>query len=224
VNFATELLKPNCAKEFLDDFLPFQKKIAFFGVFNSLSQTLIKITSIGVPDFYQGTELWDLNLVDPDNRRPVNFKRRQKLLAEIAEAPPLKAVTFLEQPQQGKIKLYETYKALEARKSAGELFTDGTYISLKVKGAYSNQIVAFCRRKGTKFAVTVVPRFLVGLPTRQSGFSGFDWKDTAVLLPPEAPREWRNAFTGEHHLSRETILAGELFKAFPTALLLSGEA
>jgi (1->4)-alpha-D-glucan 1-alpha-D-glucosylmutase len=82
--FAADLLDPQKASGFLEDFLPFQEKIAQFGVYNSLAQTLLKTASPGIPDFYQGAELWDLNLVDPDNRRPVDFKKRQELLAKIA--------------------------------------------------------------------------------------------------------------------------------------------
>ena len=141
--FATETLADD---SFIDTFLPFQKKIAFYGFYNSLAQTLLKITCPGVPDFYQGTELWDLNLADPDNRRPVNFQKRQELLAEVAKLRPEGANELLLNPGDGKAKIYLIYKALELRRKQRLLFEEGVYLPLAVKGSLAEHVVAFCRK------------------------------------------------------------------------------
>ena len=143
--------------------MPFQKKVAFYGCFNSLAQTLLKATCPGIPDFYQGTELWDLNLVDPDNRRPINFQLRQKLLAEIIELKPAKAPELLQTPTDGRVKLYVIYKLLQLRRKSRALFEQGDYIPLAVKGTYAEHVVAFCRKKDNAYAITVALRFPIAL-------------------------------------------------------------
>jgi (1->4)-alpha-D-glucan 1-alpha-D-glucosylmutase len=144
-NFAQEILS---SKDFTDAFLPFQQKTAYCGAINSLAQTLLKITSPGIPDFYQGTELWDLNLVDPDNRRSVNYQIRQKLLVETAQLQPAKAPTLLETLDTGQVKLYVTYRALQFRRRHKQLFEQGQYLPLAVEGKLAENAVAFLRKKG----------------------------------------------------------------------------
>ena len=171
--FAAELLDDN---GFLEAFLPLQKKIAHLGFYNTLAQTLLKITCPGVPDFYQGTELWDLTLVDPDNRRPVDFQKRQTLLAEVAKLNPEKAPELLAAYSDGKAKLYVIHKALLFRRKHRRLFEEGEYLPLAVGGARADHVVAFARKTGDSYAVTVVPRFLASLlyigggGSRQSNF------------------------------------------------------
>jgi (1->4)-alpha-D-glucan 1-alpha-D-glucosylmutase len=226
--FVDTLFEGEQAGEFREDFLPFQNKISNFGVFNSLSQTLLKITCPGIPDFYQGAELWDLNMVDPDNRRPINFQQRQKLLAEIQKTEPAKATKLLEDPIDGKAKLYLIFRALAARKRRRELFEQGTYVPLVVKGRFSRHVIAFCRIKGSLCAVTAVPRFLASLPRRE-GKAGFDWQDTVVFLPDSEVKAWVNVFTKEkivpHQVSGRAVLrVSDLLERFPVALLLSEES
>ena len=103
---------------FLADFLPFQKQIAYFGFFNTLSQTLLKITCPGVPDFYQGSELWNLSMVDPDNRRPVHYAKREKFLAEVSELKASSIKGLIEDYVSGKAKLYLIFRALQVRRRA----------------------------------------------------------------------------------------------------------
>ena len=123
--FIDAILKPNSDNLFWTDFISFQKKIAYFGIFNSLSQILLKLTAPGIPDFYQGTELWDLNLVDPDNRRPVDFKIRDAHLKYIEQRQnDLTALTkeLMAAKEDGRIKLFLIYQALKARKKSQSLF------------------------------------------------------------------------------------------------------
>ena len=136
LSFIQRVLDRNESSGFFDEFIPFQSKIAKYGLYNSLSQTLIKIAAPGVPDFYQGTELWDLNLVDPDNRKLIDFDKRKKLLNElkqvaISEFPDFIQI-LLSKWQDGRIKLFLIYRCNKARNDRPELFKDGVYIPIPV--------------------------------------------------------------------------------------------
>lgn len=169
---------------------------------SSLSQTLIKYTAPGVPDLYQGTELWDLSLVDPDNRRPVDYELRKKMLSEaetIDDPSRLRGCM-----ETGMPKLYLIHRVLQFRKRRADLFCPtASYEPLKATGAKQQHVVAYARGGG---AVTIAPRLLVTL--------GQDWEDTAVTLPQG---RWRNVFTGQ--LVWGDARMDELMKAFPVALL-----
>jgi (1->4)-alpha-D-glucan 1-alpha-D-glucosylmutase len=213
--------------EFVEDFLLFEKQIAYYGAFNSLSQVLLKITSPGIPDFYQGTELWDFSLVDPDNRRPVDFRQRTELLDGLVQQEtqgqqPL-VKQLLECWEDGRIKLYITYKALGTRRTAQTLFQDGDYIPLRSTGQRQEHICAFGRRLDDSWVLTVVPRLLtrlvqIGIPPINHNV----WKDDRLLLPKGAPERWLNIFTGENlmisGMTRELDL-GDILSSFPVALL-----
>jgi len=230
--FLDSILEPAAGNRFLADFLAVQKEIAFYGAINSLSQLLIKIASPGVPDFYQGTELWDLSLVDPDNRRPVDFEKRTQLLKDLRHREGAGWQSLLQEIlaswQDGRVKFYVTYKALNARRAHHSLFMHGDYVPLKVKGARREHICAFARRNGEDWAVTVAPR----LPTRLVSPGTWPlgrrvWGSDVMLLPEGAPRLWHNVFTQETveashpaggvHLTR-------LFGTFPIALLIGTTA
>jgi (1->4)-alpha-D-glucan 1-alpha-D-glucosylmutase len=202
-------------------FLPFQQKIAYLGAYNSLAQTLLKITCPGIPDFYQGTELWDLNLVDPDNRRPVDFPLRQRLLAEITEKPPQLSEP-LQDLSEGKAKLYLTHRALQFRNGQKKLFEQGDYIPLAVKGNHAGHVVAFCRKETDTYAVAVAPRFLSALLqpniTWEKGI--VDWADTHIELPQGAPKALTDIFTGKTVPYRSgRLLLSDILSDFPAALL-----
>jgi len=169
LNFIDKILADPEKNKFLKSFLPFQKKIAFYGIFNSLSQTIIKLTSPGVPDIYQGAEVWDLSLVDPDNRRPVDFAGRKALLQEIKK---ITEEELLASMGDGRIKLYVINMALHARGS-------GEYIPLTVAGKFKDNIIAFAR--GRK--VTVAPRFLTRVVKEGELPIGKVWADTSISLP-----------------------------------------
>lgn len=165
--FAAAILKPGEDNLFLRDFLEFQKITTFFGALNSLAQALLKITAPGVPDFYQGTELWNLSLVDPDNRRPVDFKTRAELLAALQEREahglPLLVRELLETWEDGRVKLYLTYKALHFRRANRELFAAGEYLPVEVTKPGDEHACAFARRLGDRWVLVAVPRLPVRL-------------------------------------------------------------
>jgi (1->4)-alpha-D-glucan 1-alpha-D-glucosylmutase len=181
-----------------------------------------------VADFYQGTELWDLSFVDPDNRRPVDFALRRALLAELKQREREDRGALLERlldaPQDGASKLYVTYKGLQARRAAPELFRDGAYLALLASGERAEHVCAFARRLGGAWAVAAAGRLLAKSgAVNQSGFRQF-WQSDELLLPADAPECWSNSFTGETLHARKTALGNvlslaELFGRFPVALL-----
>ena len=216
---------------FLGAFLPFQQGVARTGAMNGLSQTLLKMTSPGVPDVYQGNEIWDFSLVDPDNRRPVNFEQRKRLLAALRALDPSDVSTLLEDGvwQDGRPKLYSTRKALETRRKSPELFAGGEYIALEVSGGRKENLVAFARKHREEVAITVAPRLYAKLTPAEGSLLPAQeaWQDTSILLPHElAGVAYRNVLTGEtmathEHDGRPSLDAGRLLRNFPFALLAS---
>jgi (1->4)-alpha-D-glucan 1-alpha-D-glucosylmutase len=230
--FVGAILDRTDANPFLDDFLPFQRKVAQIGIFSALAQTLIKVTAPGVPDFYQGTEIWNLSLVDPDNRRPVDYGRRQAMLAdlrarirEVGSGLHGLARELLETKEDGRIKLYVTHRALVHRRDRPRLFLDGDYTPLDGFGAQREHLCALARRLDGAMAVTVVPR-LVGRLTGGAPPVGKEvWGETWITLPADAAgRRYRNVFTGEtveavEREGRPMLAAEAIFASFPVALL-----
>jgi len=225
LSFVEEILTPSDVNTFLKEFIPFHKKISHYGVFNSLSQVLMKITSPGVPDFYQGTELWDLNLVDPDNRRPVDFKKRRQLLREIKKKAESNIVELIEEllasREDGRLKLFLTYMALQARKRDPEIFLNGDYVPLETAGRFKGNIIAFARHYLDTWALTIAPRFLSDVVTDDRLPLGEPvWQDTRVSLIAGSPSRWNNVLTGEVHDSHDSFSVGEVLRNFPVALLI----
>jgi (1->4)-alpha-D-glucan 1-alpha-D-glucosylmutase len=216
---------------FLDDFEPFQKKISRYGMFNSLSQTLLKIGSPGIPDFYQGTDMWDFSLVDPDNRRPVDYEVRQRLLRGLKTAETEKGARQLCRElsvsmEDGRIKLYAIAKALKCRRLNRAVFDNGRYIPLEVTGFGKNNVVAFLRASGRQTACIVVPRLLSTMAGEGRLPFGPVWKDTFVIIPSDEPLRYRNIYTEEvlgtvDRLGATGIPMSELLSDFPVALLAS---
>jgi (1->4)-alpha-D-glucan 1-alpha-D-glucosylmutase len=211
---------------FLDQFLPFQRRIAWYGMLNSLSQVLLKATSPGVPDFYQGSELWDLNLVDPDNRRPVDFELRSALLRPIegAEGGASRVIADLfSRFEDGAVKLFLIYKILQARKAHGELFSRGSYMPLETTGRRRNNLVTFARKHGRRWAAAVAPHSCTELCEPGSLPVGEDvWEDTRVKLPKGAG-VWENVITGARLEASASVSAARLFDSFPGALVVGGD-
>jgi len=227
-SFVEEILQDGPDNPFLKSFLPLQRRVAHFGMINSLAQTLLKIVSPGVPDFYQGSELWDLRLVDPDNRGPVDFDSRLDLVAEMgrdSDSPARWIGEMMESREDGRLKLYLIQRALHARSDHGELFAHGDYIPLQGKGTFRRHLVSFARRKGSSWAVAIVPRLCVALEENGGDFplGKQIWRDTAVALPKEAPLRWRDVFTGRSMDLHGRISVGQAFEEFPVALLLATE-
>jgi (1->4)-alpha-D-glucan 1-alpha-D-glucosylmutase len=221
------------SQDFLDAFLPFQGKVAHFGMLNSLSQTLIKLTVPGVPDIYQGNELWEFSLVDPDNRREVDYKARQRALQLLKKSlgsstqstRRLRALT--RNMEDGRIKLYTVWKTLHLRNQLPRLFQQGEYIPLRVTGEKAKHVLAFALKLDDQIAVTAVPRLSAELlgGRQELPLGGEIWKDTEVELPLMA-RQFAHWFTGEsvHAERREettSIPASALFANFPVVLLVS---
>jgi (1->4)-alpha-D-glucan 1-alpha-D-glucosylmutase len=209
--------------EFLHELIPFQKYIAEYGIFNSLSQTLLKYASPGVPDLYQGSELWDLSLVDPDNRRPVDYEKRIQFLQEFKDqTDELSSITqLLKNKEDGRIKLFLTHKILQARKENLAVFQNGNYQPLTVTGKLSNHIIAFARTDGEQTAIAIAPRFLTQLiQPGQLPLGEAVWADTVIQLPG-AVSVWQDAITTQTIQANGTLLVSEALRHFPVALLTS---
>ncbi len=224
--FVEKVLAPAESNQFIKEFLPFQKKIADYGIFNSLSQTLLKYTAPGVPDTYQGTELWDLSMVDPDNRRPVDYPQRISFLNEIkqnSQPDRLKLINeLLSNKENGKIKLFVTYKLLQARRDYLDVFKKGDYLPLEVVGTFKDHIVAFARSFGDQIAIAIAPRLLTNLVAPGKYPLGEQvWHDTQLQLPQQLPSTWCDTFTEQIISGNSTIAIGQILQNFPVALLLN---
>jgi (1->4)-alpha-D-glucan 1-alpha-D-glucosylmutase len=206
-SFVKALLTPDDKSRFLNDFVPFERRIARIGLWNSLSQTLLKLTSPGVPDIYQGNELWNFSLVDPDSRRPVDFARGQHVFANIRRLgtgpDALSRGQLLETPEDGRLKLYLTWKTLCLRKQTPNVFQSGEYVPLGVAGAKANHVVSFLRRLGDTTILVVAPRLIAGLLDGNDSSMNLPplgpdvWEDTRLLLPSrDGARSYTNIFTG----------------------------
>ncbi len=206
---------------FMADFTRLQKKIAWFGALTSLSQLALKITSPGIPDFYQGTELWDLSLADPDNRRPVDFESRMRALAGLrVRAQPKE---LFKNWRDGRIKMYVTWKLLNFRRRHSDLFLHGDYIPLRVTGTRAEHVVAFVRRLHDSWCVTAAARFFTKLARTGSPPLGEKvWGNTAVELPDDAPASWANVLTDERFSSPP--LCSVMFSKFPLCVAISLES
>ncbi|YAF94084.1 MAG: malto-oligosyltrehalose synthase [Nodularia sp. CChRGM 3473] len=222
--FVSAVLESSQKNQFLQEFLPFQKRIAYYGIFNSLSQTLLKITSPGVPDFYQGTELWDFSMVDPDNRRPVDFEVRKSYLQAIKEQIDTDILQLIDDlfatKEDGKIKLFLISQALKARKENLKVFQQGNYLPLEVAGKFKDHIIAFARSHGNQTIITIAPRFFTSLIQPSAYPIGKSvWDDTCIYLPSDAPSVWQDTITGQMVNTDNMMLVGEALKYFPVALL-----
>lgn len=221
--FIAAVLDPAQSHEFLTDFQKFHAPLAAAGMRNALAQVLLKVCSPGMPDFYQGSELWDLSLVDPDNRRPVDFDDRRRLLAELQAAagdPRRLTAELLSHWPDGRIKLYTTYRALNFRRDHQALFQHGDYVPLAAAGPAAEHVLAFARVYEGRAAVVVVPRLVLALQSvGQTLWKPDAWRDTTLDLPWPAG-EWRHICTDQ----TITAAAGKLpidslLGTFPIALL-----
>jgi len=226
-------LEPRDNNLFLADFLAFWRPLARFGLLNSRSQTLCKLTAPGVPDIYQGNEIWDFSLVDPDNRRPVDYQRRGMLLAELertADRPALEEM--LEHMEDGRCKLLLTWRALQLRRAQPQLFTHGDYRRLRVHGSRAHHVCAFARRCDRRTLVVIAPRLyrrLLDDPSRLPLGSAV-WENTFIELPANAGsrRPLRNVLDGTQLRpltdgDTTGIAAAQALARFPVALLCGGE-
>jgi len=187
--FIGEILCTAKRNTFLALFRPIADQLAQLGAINSLSQTLLKLTAPGLPDIYQGTEMWDLSLVDPDNRRPVDYEARRAALAGIGQADPRELLTNW---KDGRIKLYLASKTLQFRRDHFDLFAKGEYLPVSASGALAESVFAFARRHEGRTALVIAPRLSsrVGFPP-----IGELWQDTALDFQIAG----RDIFTGREY-------------------------
>ena len=232
-DFIEGLLTPLSPNPFLQDFLSAQAHVARYGCLNSLSQVLLKLTSPGVPDLYQGTELWDLSLVDPDNRRPVDYGRRAAMLEKLVDAfgaardPARTARALLDQWTDGRVKLWLTWRILAWRARHAAWFETTSYVPLAVHGSQKTHICAFARAHRDGWLLSIVPRLCVGLTNAQIGWPLGEsvLQDTTLVLPPAAPVQWKNVLTGASYTADSCddgaarLTVASVLDAFPVALL-----
>jgi (1->4)-alpha-D-glucan 1-alpha-D-glucosylmutase len=211
---------------FRKTFLPFVQKLSFYGMLYSLGQTLLKITAPGIPDIYQGCELWDLSMVDPDNRRPVDFESRKNMLHALETSDKngrkntLKSI--LDNWTDASIKLFVTWQALQFRKTHQQLFTEGNYVALESSYTEQAQVLAYARQFENNWCLVLFPLNVANLsvayelPLGQSA-----WKGNTVALPENAPEKWKNIFTNELVTGKDNLQLAEVFSTFPVAILTS---
>src|ERR1700676_419027 len=226
-NFIWQILEPASSRRFLADFRRFQSRIAFHGALNSLSQVLLKIAAPGNPDLYQGNELWDFSMTDPDNRRPVDFKIRAGFLENLRQAVSgdVPLASLLSNWADGRIKLFLTNRALEFRRSHADLFLEGDYTPVYAGRRILQHVCAFMRTYRRQSVLVAVPRFTTALTSSgEFPLGAKAWRKNRLGLPRGTARRWKNVFTGERieteGRSRE-ILLGSIFSQFPVALLYS---
>ena len=240
--FIKSILGPTSTKEgpqFVSSFDRFHEQVSYYGMLNSLSQLLMKLTCPGIPDIYQGNEMWDFSLVDPDNRRPVDFALRSKMLSSLerrirsskAEMDVL-ARDLVSKMSSGLIKMYVLHQSLKFRSEHETLFKNGTYIPLRAKGPKSEHVCAFARKTEDDECVVVVPRLFVSL---LSGIKYHDatniWKDTSLIFPKgvatTSADAYSNIFTGrkvvvvKDQKGNATLQLSDVLNEFPVGLIAS---
>ncbi|MGQ0734270.1 MAG: malto-oligosyltrehalose synthase [Acidobacteriota bacterium] len=237
--FVEGTLSGRTAARFLGSFVPLQRRISDVGLVNAVSQLVLKLASPGVPDFYQGTELWDFSLVDPDNRRPVDFEARRRALehlmprlaaAEAGEPIGASLADLLADAGNGSIKLFLTACGLRFRRRHAEVFRSGAYASLPVEGPRAEHLVAFARVHSSGTLIAIAPRLVAALcePDRPWPRGEEVWGSTAIVLPQGlAPRRYHHLLTGETVLATAgqgpagVVGVGDAFRHLPVALLWS---
>ena len=227
-DFVAGVLDRKSNAEFCSKFEQFQEFTALYGMINGLSQTLLKATCPGVPDCYQGAELWDLRLVDPDNRGTIDFEKRSELATTLREAYKsqngLNVEQMLESWQDGMVKMHVLNRALNARTENPDLFLDGAYLPIEVQGQHKDRVVAFARKNGDGWLVSISVRCIAAVqapvigPEKRRDF----WSQTELILPNGAPARWINTLAGRAAgISSATgrLNLGATFESFPLALL-----
>jgi (1->4)-alpha-D-glucan 1-alpha-D-glucosylmutase len=216
IDFVRYALDGSRTNAFLESFLPVAARVAQLGVWNSLVQTALKLTAPGVPDIYQGAELWDLNLVDPDNRRAVDFEARRRLLGRIDTDGSTSRATELQSWHDGSVKLGMISTLLELRRRLPKIFALGSYEPLPASGAAADRVIAFMRHHEDGQIIVAALRF----PAR-----GMDQlsEDLVIELPGHAGAgPWLDVVAGKlvHRIVQGQSRAGDLFGAFPVVVLV----
>ncbi len=242
--FVASVLDDHPKNRFLGEFRAFQKRVLHWGLYTALSQTLLKLTSPGVPDIYQGQELWDFSLVDPDNRRPVDFARRQEMLSSLQtelaagdEALLGLARRLAGNPCDDRLKLFVTWRALQWRRQHASLVRRGRYVPLAVEGEHAAHVCAFAWVSATAadqpddFAMVVAPRLLARLTPLSEATDRAPaplgpavWGNTRIPVGGLPARRLKNVLTGQSHsLEDPCLVVSDLLSDFPLGLLTRAE-
>jgi len=218
-SFTRGVLDPARSRAFLSDFVSTCEPIFVAGALNSLTQSAIRLTAPGVPDIYQGAELWDLSLVDPDNRRPVDFDRCQALQAKLDATPE----TLLANWRSGAAKMFMLQTGLRVRLDHQDLFANGDYVPLRVEGPAAKHVLAFARVLGDQAAIMIVPRLVLDLlHDRDTPFVPPErWGETVVRLPEKmGNRPFRDIFTESVVKAGSTLSVADTLRQFPASILI----
>jgi len=208
-NFIAKILDPSLSGEFLSSLQALAQRLSLLGALNSLSQITLKATMPGVPDFYQGTELWDFSLVDPDNRRPVDFAERARVLRSL-ETPDWDRLA--QDWPSGHLKMAWTRHLLNLRTELSDVFANGDYQPLEVTGSHRDHVIAFARRYGRKAAIVVVPRWFAALSDGGRAWPRPESYDAALNVNGYAVHGFADADASELRLS-------DLLRHLPVAAL-----
>lgn len=210
----------NKKEAFFPLFNSFLQSTVDFGIINSLAQLILKFTCPGIPDIYQGTELWDFSFVDPDNRREVDYVQHGEYLDQIrTHIGPDLIATLWNKRHDGKIKLWLMQKLIEIRKQHTALGPEGQYIALKVKGKYSKHILAFARVQGDQYIVSAVPLYIAKLKHLwDNDITDIDWADTRIILPEQKAYTWKHLLIPRNGTGME-LRAAEIFNHLPLAVI-----
>ncbi len=234
------MLDDHPKNRFLAEFRRFHEQVVNWGLYNAVSQTLLKLASPGVPDIYQGQELWDFSLVDPDNRRPVDFVQRRKMFARLRKDVGYKERSLLalarqlaRDPRDPRLKLFVTWRLLQFRRKHEDLFRVGDYVPLNVAGPEARHVCAFAREyvspsgAGRQMAIVVAPRLLAQLTpwgtdslTASPPLGSDIWEDTHVSVGSVPSSPLKNLFTGQvFSLETPRVPVASALSDFPVALM-----
>jgi len=229
--FVERILAPTPENTFLQELREFQGPVARAGMWNSLAQVLVKIASPGVPDFYQGNEIWAFDLVDPDNRRAVNYDVRRKVLAGLRAQAARNRAELVDRLREnlcdGAMKMFITSEALRFRRDHPQLFSQGSYMGLVTEGSRARHVVAFARATDRQMVVALTGRFFLRLCNSHRKPYGEVWGNTTVALPKKLGHEsFQNVFTGQTVQAqvsdgRLVLPLNEVFSQCPVALLFA---
>lgn len=215
---------------FMERFVPLARDVATIGMYKSLSQLIIKMFAPGIPDIYQGTEFPDLSMVDPDNRRAVDYEMRDNIIDDLLrkepKGPDQLHRQLLESFSDGHLKLYLTHKFLVFRRQHPSLFSEGLYVPVQVRGIHQDKVLAFARQHEGTSCIVVAPLFPALISGSINSFSPTTWEDTALVIPADMPVSWISVTSNEEHsVSREGLLhLQDVLQKLPLALLKGGLA
>lgn len=229
-HFVDTLFDPQSSQAFLDDFRELQASISRAGAINSLTQTLLKLTAPGVPDVYQGNELWDFSLVDPDNRRPVDYEMRRDQISRFPigyEEGGAFLTDLVENWPDGRVKMWLIHRVLVLRNERARLFDEGEYIPLRVAGTFRDKVIAFARQLSDETAITIAPRLVFPFVRDQFELSlAGKWADTVVMLPQNVRQSLVEQFTSQKlavHIDDGVprVTVNDVLQQFPCGLLVT---